>query len=314
MGLETGTFIDDLNSSNPIGTDGSDAGDNHLRLIKSVLKNTFKGAVRAFQFPTAPAAKTAAYTVLSTDENALIRGDASSGAFDITLPLGSSIGFTNFKVTIMKSDSSSNAITGKPSGSDTINGASSTTFATQYLSKTFAWDGTEWKIISESAQAITAASAPTIFAMTGEIKMWTTVSAPTGWLFCDGSEVSQTTYAALYAAIGADAFGTDAGGNFFLPDFRGRIPVGVGTGDAGNATAFTLADKDGDEIHVLTESELAAHTHLMGAFSTTAAGGGGTFNYLRDTAGFVDASDSTGSDSGHTNLQPSLAIEFIIKT
>lgn len=44
MGLEAATFIDGLNSSWPLGTDSATFGDNHLRLIKSVLKTVFPGA------------------------------------------------------------------------------------------------------------------------------------------------------------------------------------------------------------------------------------------------------------------------------
>src|SRR5262249_11803036 len=39
--LETGTYLPDLNASNPAHTDGINQGDAHIRLIKSVLKNTF---------------------------------------------------------------------------------------------------------------------------------------------------------------------------------------------------------------------------------------------------------------------------------
>jgi hypothetical protein len=52
MGLETGTYIDSLNSSNPLGTDAKSAGDDHIRLIKSTVKATFPnltGAVTADQ-------------------------------------------------------------------------------------------------------------------------------------------------------------------------------------------------------------------------------------------------------------------------
>ena len=41
MGLETGTYIDSLNSSNPTATDAVSEGDDHLRLIKSTIKATF---------------------------------------------------------------------------------------------------------------------------------------------------------------------------------------------------------------------------------------------------------------------------------
>jgi hypothetical protein len=44
MGLETASFISSLNSSWPLGTDSGTFGDNHLRLIKSVLKGTFPGS------------------------------------------------------------------------------------------------------------------------------------------------------------------------------------------------------------------------------------------------------------------------------
>ncbi len=41
MGLETGTYIDSLNSSNPTASDAVSQGDDHLRLIKSTVKATF---------------------------------------------------------------------------------------------------------------------------------------------------------------------------------------------------------------------------------------------------------------------------------
>ena len=41
MGLETGTYIDSLNSANPLGSDPKSAGDDHIRLLKSTIKATF---------------------------------------------------------------------------------------------------------------------------------------------------------------------------------------------------------------------------------------------------------------------------------
>lgn len=43
MALETGTFVGDLNATNPTSTDPKSQGDDHLRLLKTVLKNTFAG-------------------------------------------------------------------------------------------------------------------------------------------------------------------------------------------------------------------------------------------------------------------------------
>lgn len=41
MGLETGTYIEDLAPGNPLGTDPKSQGDDHLRLIKACIKNSF---------------------------------------------------------------------------------------------------------------------------------------------------------------------------------------------------------------------------------------------------------------------------------
>jgi microcystin-dependent protein len=95
-------------------------------------------------------------------------------------------------------------------------------------------------------------------------------SAPAGYLFCDGAAISLTTYADLYAVIGV-TYGDPGGGNFNIPDMRGRTPMGVGTGDAADATAHALADKDGTETHVLITAELAGHTHTTNNHSHTIA-------------------------------------------
>jgi microcystin-dependent protein len=75
------------------------------------------------------------------------------------------------------------------------------------------------------------------------------------WLYCNGVAVSQTTYADLYAFYGANAFGTDSGGNFFLPDARGRAMFLTGT----NAAA-ELGDNDG----VAEASRTVKHSHTNG--------------------------------------------------
>ena len=71
MGLELGTFIDDLIQTNPLGSDDKRQGDDHLRLLKKVLQNTIKRASKAFYLPNS-IAKNANYAVLDTDENMTI--------------------------------------------------------------------------------------------------------------------------------------------------------------------------------------------------------------------------------------------------
>jgi hypothetical protein len=72
----------------------------------------------------------------------------------------------------------------------------------------------------------------------GVIQMFAGSTPPAGWLLCDGSAVSRTEYATLYAAIG-DTWGAGDGSTTFnLPDLRGRAPIGAGTGSG--LTARTL--------------------------------------------------------------------------
>src|SRR3990167_4049843 len=75
----------------------------------------------------------------------------------------------------------------------------------------------------------------------GVIVDYGVTSAPSGWLLCDGSAVSRSTYADLFTAI-ATAYGVGDGSTTFnLPDFRGRVAVGLGT----HADVNGLGDSDG---------------------------------------------------------------------
>ncbi len=58
----------------------------------------------------------------------------------------------------------------------------------------------------------------------GTIQVYAGSVAPAGFLICDGSAISRTTYAALYTAIGGTFGGGDGSSTFNLPDLRGRAP------------------------------------------------------------------------------------------
>jgi microcystin-dependent protein len=122
---------------------------------------------------------------------------------------------------------------------------------------------------------------------TGMMTMWTTTTAPTGFLLCQGQAVSRTTFATLFGVIGSTFGSGDGSTTFNVPDMRGRVAVGVGTGTGGGAngnglptggsalTARSLADWAGEETHLLTgaESGVPAHTHTI---PLTSSGGGST--------------------------------------
>ncbi len=151
-------------------------------------------------------------------------------------------------------------------------------------------------------------------AITGEIRMWSTSSAPTDWLIANGTAVSRTTYSALFAVISTTYGVGDGSTTFNLPDFRGRTPVGVGTGDASDASAHTLAEKEGAETHQLSVAELATHSHGLVNYPTVDYGGTGSAGGSpRVTSLAASSTSSEGSGTAHNNLQPSLSINFIIK-
>jgi microcystin-dependent protein len=117
----------------------------------------------------------------------------------------------------------------------------------------------------------------------GMIMMWgESFSAPTGWLVCDGAEVSESTYANLFATIGT-AFndGTEAAGNFRLPDFRQRFPIGQASSGTASGWGY-IAGRGGSINHshtvyghyhqYSTADGSALNIALSGQHNTTVAG------------------------------------------
>lgn len=152
---------------------------------------------------------------------------------------------------------------------------------------------------------------------TGAIMPFAGSAAPTDWLLCNGATVSQTTYATLFALIG-HTYGSDpGGGNFILPDLRARVPIGKnadGNLESG-ATVRTnkaLASVAGEETHVLTVAELAAHAHSI-PWTNDRQIGVNSGSGMPSTGSGAGTVGSLGNDTAHNNLQPYLTLNFIIK-
>jgi microcystin-dependent protein len=92
--------------------------------------------------------------------------------------------------------------------------------------------------------------------------------APAGFLLCDGSAVSRTKYSTLLAVIGITYGIGDSLTTFNLPDFRGRMTIGAGSGSG--LSVRSLGDHGGEEKHLLSQGELSAHSHVdSGHFHTS---------------------------------------------
>lgn len=88
---------------------------------------------------------------------------------------------------------------------------------------------------------------------------------PEGWLLCDGTPVSRTTYYKLFAAIGT-TWGVGNGSTTFnLPDLRNRVAVGKG-----DEPQFDAIGKTGGESFVtLAVTEMPVHTHVQNSHNHT---------------------------------------------
>lgn len=164
--------------------------------------------------------------------------------------------------------------------------------------------------------------------LTGEVKMWPTASAPTGYLLCDGSAVSRTTYADLFTIIGT-TFGVGNGSTTFnLPNFNDRMPIG-----AGNLYSLAATGGSKDAI-VISHTHTASvtdngHSHLTNtagltipwaASGTDQNGGSGygppastSVRTSANTANINVSISTTGSSGTNANLPPYLGIFFIIR-
>jgi len=160
----------------------------------------------------------------------------------------------------------------------------------------------------------------------GVISMFAGSAAPSGYLLCDGTASgNRTTHAALFAVIGTLYGAGDASTTFNVPDLRGR--VGVGLDDMGGAAASrvtngvsgivgtTLGAAGGSQSHTLLTAEIPAHVHAVNNWTT----GGGLSSTVaaREVDKLSAATEdtlSTGGGGAHRNMQPSMMLNYIIKT
>lgn len=164
----------------------------------------------------------------------------------------------------------------------------------------------------------------------GTVLPYAGASAPTGYILADGRNVSRSTYAALFTAIGTTYGVGDGSSTFGIPDLRGRVVAGkdnMGGTSANRLTSpingDTLGAAGGSESHELTIAELAAHTHGAGTYEIQTGGdaaqasdNGAVFRDgpLQNSTAVSGDSGSTGSGTAHNNVQPTIILNYIIKT
>jgi microcystin-dependent protein len=157
----------------------------------------------------------------------------------------------------------------------------------------------------------------------GEIRIFAGSFAPTGWARCDGQLLPIAQNTALFSLLGT-FYGGDGKQTFALPNLAGSVPMFWGDGPG--LSPRIIGEAGGQETVTLITSETPAHSHFVNASdnpgdvsapspAVTLARSSGTAAYGGPTS-LVDLSPSalgtSGGDGPHDNLQPYLALTFII--
>ncbi len=167
----------------------------------------------------------------------------------------------------------------------------------------------------------------------GEIRMFAGNFAPRNWAYCQGQLMSIAQNTALFSILGT-TYGGDGQVTFGLPDFRGRLAIGIGQGPG--LSDYELGQMAGSENITLLLPNLPAHNHIVTGTVTLKAssdgvtetdptgknlGPGNTYTTAADLVdmalGNTDVKLSTapvGGNVPYSHLQPYLAMNYIICT
>lgn len=274
------TFMADL-----LGTDSA-----NKAAVQGFLGNILNGKLT----------KTGSYTVVADDRGKVID---CSGSWTLSITSAATLG-DGFSFAIKNSGTGSIII--DPNLSETINGITTTVIG-----------GGEFVIVycdGAGFSTVGGSSSPA-----GSILPTGMSSAPVGWLMCYGQAISRTTYATLFNAIGT-AFGAGDGSTTFnVPDFRGRVPAGKDDmgGTSANRLSSTVASTKlgavgGAATHTLSVSEMPSHKHSL--VDAVTGLGNAQAPVKSDVGSLTGETQSAGGGASHNNTQPSIIVNYIIKT
>jgi len=159
-----------------------------------------------------------------------------------------------------------------------------------------------------------------------EINMFGGNFAPRGWAKCDGQLLAISQYSAVFSLLGT-IYGGDGRTTFGLPDMRGRVPMHEGTGPG--LSQRRLGERGGAENVALNAQQMPSHNHTATLHAESKLGDASISPSGKLLARGVPvaepdpgdnrtmAADSiivqnNGGNQGHPNMQPYLAVNFII--
>jgi microcystin-dependent protein len=237
MGIEVATYISGLTSSWPPSSDFKSQGDDHLRLIKSVLQSTFPTASGPMYFPKTEVT-TITLTLDVTDQNNSILVDTTAADVVVNLPSGFTTTNAGWSCEVWKTSADTNGVMVTPA-TGTISsqvGPTSTVRVGAFAQPArFIWSGSAWFCVKPGP-------------LIGSTVNFDGAGIPRGYLTLDGSTFNGTTFAELAAILGTTT----------LKDKRGRSDIGSGTGSG--LTARTLGTTYGAETKTLVAGDVPTIT------------------------------------------------------
>lgn len=157
---------------------------------------------------------------------------------------------------------------------------------------------------------------------TAEIRIFAGNFAPRGWAFCDGQLLPVSQNTALFSLIGT-TYGGDGRSTTALPNLQGRAAMHPGRGPG--LTSRRLGQRGGVEMVTVSEAQMPSHNHTAMASATTAnsrdpgghvlatpAGRGNAIYHDATNVGDMQELTNTGGSQAHNNMQPFIAMNFII--
>lgn len=153
--------------------------------------------------------------------------------------------------------------------------------------------GSNWQILQYTVGA----------GMSGQVSAFAMDSCPAGWLLADGAEVAQSTYPALYSALGA-TWGAAGAGNFKLPDFRGMFLRGRTAGRTTDPLGGALTAQ---ATAAFVDDKFESHTHT---YSNSTTGAGTTW---AAGTGYNSATVNTSATGGTETNPKNLGITYCVQ-
>jgi microcystin-dependent protein len=156
----------------------------------------------------------------------------------------------------------------------------------------------------------------------GEIRIFSGNFAPKGWAFCNGQLLAIQSNTALFSLIGT-FYGGNGTSTFALPNLQSRAPIHQGQGLG--LSPYNVGQVGGNENISLLTQQMPQHNHTVAVLGVNGGSNKAINNYLADSTGGnvytpgpangtlnTQAVSFQGNSQPHNNIQPYLAVSFII--